>query len=48
VLQQPDGQILTRRFEARVSGVLAEPASVAPALNEAANKVAADVAAWIG
>jgi len=48
VLQQPDGQILTRRFEAKVGGVLAEPASVGPALNEAANKVAADVAAWIG
>jgi len=48
VLQQADGQILTRRFEARVSGVLAEPSSVGPALNEAANKVAADVASWIG
>lgn len=48
VLQQPDGQVMTRRFEATVPGVLAEPASVGPALNQAANKVAADVAAWIG
>jgi cholesterol transport system auxiliary component len=48
VLQQPDGQILTRRFESTVPGVLADPASVGSALNQAANKVAADVAAWIG
>lgn len=48
VLQQPGGQILTRRFEAKVPGVLADPASVGPALNQAANQVAADVAAWIG
>jgi cholesterol transport system auxiliary component len=48
VLQQPDGQILTRRFEARVGGVLPDTASVAPALNEAANTVAAEVADWVG
>jgi cholesterol transport system auxiliary component len=48
VLQQPDGTILTRRFEAEVAGVTADAASVAPALNEAANKVAADVADWVG
>lgn len=48
VLQQPDGTILTRRFEAAVSGVAADAASVAPALNEAANKVAAEVADWVG
>ena len=48
VLQQPDGQVMTRRFEATVPGVQATPEAVGPALNEAANKVAADVAAWIG
>jgi cholesterol transport system auxiliary component len=48
VLQQPDGTILTRRFEASVDGVTADAASVAPALNEAANKVAAEVADWVG
>lgn len=48
VLQQPDGQIMTKRFENRVSGVAPEAAAVAPALNQAANQVAADVAAWVG
>ena len=48
VLQQPDGKILTRRFEDRVSGIPADARSVGPALNQAANKVAADVADWVG
>jgi len=48
VLQQPDGAIRTRRFEAEVNGVLPEAREVAPALNEAANKVAAQVAEWVG
>jgi len=47
-LQQADGTILTRRFEAEVTGVLPEADDVGPALNEAANKVAADVADWVG
>lgn len=38
----------TRRFEARVPIEAVDVASVAPALNDAANRVAADVAAWIG
>jgi cholesterol transport system auxiliary component len=38
----------TRRFEARVPVAALDAASAAPALNEAANRVAADVAAWIG
>jgi cholesterol transport system auxiliary component len=38
----------TRRFEARVPVSALDAASAAPALNQAANKVAADVAAWIG
>ena len=48
VLQQPDGQVMTRRFEASVPGVLANPQAVGTALNQAANTVAADVASWIG
>lgn len=48
VLQQPDGQILTKRFEDRESGIPADAAAVGPALNEAVNKVAAEVADWVG
>ena len=42
------GSVETRRFESVVSGVSAKPAAIAPALNRAANAVAADVAAWMG
>lgn len=42
------GAIATKRFEASVPGVVAEPESVGPALNQAANKVAAEVADWVG
>jgi cholesterol transport system auxiliary component len=38
----------THRFEARVKVAAAEPAAVSPALNQAANQIAADVARWIG
>lgn len=48
VLQTPDGQVRSRRFENRVSGVAPEAAAVGPALNDAANAVAAEVAAWVG
>jgi cholesterol transport system auxiliary component len=37
-----------RRFEARVPLVVIDAASAGPALNDAANKVAAEVAAWAG
>ena len=40
--------VMTRRFEARVPVTAADRASVAPALNTAANQVAAQVADWIG
>lgn len=40
--------VTTRRFEARVPGVAADAASVGPALNQAANQVASDVADWAG
>ena len=48
VLQSPDGQVRTRRFESRVSGVAAEANAVGPALNQAANDVADQVAEWVG
>lgn len=40
--------VQTRRFEARVPGITADVASVRPALNQAANDVAGQVAAWVG
>jgi cholesterol transport system auxiliary component len=48
VLQTPDGRVQSRRFESRVSGVAAEAAAVGPALNDAANRVAGEVADWVG
>ena len=38
----------TRRFEARVPVAAIDAASAPPALNRAANQVAAEVAAWVG
>ena len=40
-------RVETRRFEARVPVAAVETAAVGTALNQAANQVAADVAAWI-
>jgi cholesterol transport system auxiliary component len=40
--------VITNRFEARAPVAEATRAAVAPALNEAANRVAAEVAAWVG
>jgi cholesterol transport system auxiliary component len=48
VLQGADGQVRTKRFESRVSGVAPDAASVGPALNQAANQVAGEVADWVG
>lgn len=42
------GNVVSRRFEATVSGVAPKVESVAPALNKAANEVAAQVADWVG
>lgn len=42
------GAVETRRFESVIPGVSAKPEAIAPALNRAANAVAADVAAWMG
>jgi cholesterol transport system auxiliary component len=42
------GAVTTRRFEAVVSGIEPKPEFVGPALNRAANKVAQEVADWVG
>lgn len=47
LLTMPGGQVRTQRFEASVPGVTADPASVGPALNQAANQVAIEVADWL-
>ena len=44
----PTGGVVTNRFEARLPVADATPAVVAPALNQAANQLADQVAAWIG
>ncbi len=41
------GTVATKRFESVVSGVAAEAVQVAPALNQAANEVAGQVADWL-
>ncbi len=47
MLETGEGTLRSRRFEAEVVGVPAKVAMVAPALNEAANDVAAQVADWV-
>ena len=47
-LARTGGGVVTRRFEARVPVAAPDAANVAPALNQTANQIAADVAAWIG
>jgi cholesterol transport system auxiliary component len=47
-LRDAGGALSTRRFEAVEPGVLPDAASVGPAINRAANKVAAEVADWVG
>ena len=42
------GNVVSRRFEASVPGVAPKAETVAPALNRAANQVAAQVADWVG
>jgi len=46
-IARPAG-VASNRFEARIPVAEASPAAVAPALNEAANRIAEQVAAWIG
>lgn len=47
-ITRPNQPVLTNRFEARVPVTEATRAAVAPALNAAANQVAAEVTAWLG
>lgn len=47
-LARGSDQVETRRFEARIPVAEASAAAVSPALNQAANRVAAEVAGWIG
>lgn len=46
--ENADGSIQSQRFEATVPGVAPRARAVAPALNRAANDVAAQVAQWLG
>jgi cholesterol transport system auxiliary component len=48
VLARGPDRVETRRFEARVPITAVDVANAGPALNQAANQVAAEVAAWIG
>lgn len=48
VLERGRASVATQRFEARVPVAAAQPALVAPALNQAANQIAGQVAAWVG
>lgn len=46
-LARQAGGVTTRRFEARVPVAVADAATVSPALNQAANQIATEVAAWV-
>lgn len=48
ILEDGDGDVRSRRFEAVIPGIAPDPAQIAPALNEAANEVAGQVAEWVG
>lgn len=43
----PSGTVTTKRFENIVPGIVAKPEFVGPALNQAANNVAGQVASWV-
>lgn len=47
-LARPESAVVTNRFQVRVPVAEATPAAVAPALNDAANQLAEQVAAWVG
>lgn len=47
ILVDGEGKAVSRRFEARESGVLPEAGSVGPAINRAANTIASEVADWV-
>jgi len=43
----PGGAMASKRFEAVIPGISAKPAMIGPAINRAANQVAAEVADWV-
>ena len=47
VVEEEDGSVRSRRFQSEVPGIAADVTAVAPALNQAANDVAKQVAAWL-
>lgn len=47
-LARGEDRVETRHFETRVPVAAIDVATVAPALNQAANQIATDVATWIG
>ncbi|MFN4039003.1 MAG: ABC-type transport auxiliary lipoprotein family protein [Erythrobacter sp.] len=47
VRSEAGGKAMSRRFEARETGVLPQARAVGPALNRAANTVAKDIADWL-
>lgn len=47
MLERPGGQIATQRFESSIAGVPAKAGLLGPALNQAANDVAEQVAQWV-
>ena len=47
-LARQGGGVTAQRFEARVPAATADAAGIGPALNQAANQIAADVARWVG
>jgi cholesterol transport system auxiliary component len=46
-LARKGGGVTTRRFEARVPVAAADAATVSPALNQVANQLATEIAAWV-
>jgi cholesterol transport system auxiliary component len=48
ILEDGQGEVSSHRFEAVVPGIAPNARAVAPALNEAANEVAVQVAEWVG
>ena len=48
VRETPGGVVTTKRFESIVPGISDKPEMVGPALNQAANAVADQVADWVG
>jgi cholesterol transport system auxiliary component len=48
ILTGPKGEVRSRRFESVIKGVAPKAGAVGPALNDAANAIAQEVAAWVG